>query len=182
MSRHLYMTAEQLARMPFPHNRTELVRGRLIVHEPAGGRHGRIAATIVIEIGIYLRLHPIGTVYAADTGFTIERKPDTVRAPDVAYIRADRVPADDGVAFAEIAPDLAVEVVSPGDRAGAVRTKVAQWLRAGTLLVWVVDPRRRSARVYRTDGHARLVAESDMIEGEDVLPGFRAPLARFLDG
>ena len=85
-------------------------------------------------------------------------------------------------AFAEIAPDLAVEVVSPGDRAGAVRTKVAQWLRAGTLLVWVIDPRRRSARVYRPDGTARLVSESDMIEGEEVLPGFRVPLARFLDG
>lgn len=174
------MTSEQLAHYQVADKRTELVRGRLIVREPATSDHGRVAAQVLIEIGIYLRQHPIGEVYAAETGFTIERQPDTVRAPDVAYVRADRIPCSRDGGFDELAPDLVVEVLSAGDRVRTVREKVAHWLSAGTQLVWVFDARRRTAHVYRADGTDAALASADHLDGEGVLPGFRTPLARLL--
>jgi Uma2 family endonuclease len=175
-----YMTSEELAEQPLDNKRTELVRGRLVVREPAKAEHGRIAAQMLIDIGIYLREHPIGTVYAAETGFTLARSPDTVRAPDVAYIRADRTPREPVIGFDEIAPDLVVEVLSPGDRARMVRTKVAHWLQAGTLLVWVIDPRKRCAQVFRADGSAITLTGADTLDGENVLPGFAVSVASIL--
>ncbi len=172
MARRVYMTSEELALHPVPHKRTELVRGRLVVREPAKWRHGVVAARILVEIGVYLRARPIGIVCAAETGFTLARNPDTVRAPDVAYIRADRVPTVEVPGFDELAPDLAVEVLSTGDRAGMVRTKVAHWLSAGTRLVWLIDPRKRNARVFRADGSSQTLSAADCLHGEDVLPGF----------
>ena len=176
----VYMTSEQLAQHPVPHKRTELVRGRLVVREPARARHGDVAARVLIEIGIYLKGNPIGRVYTAETGFTLFRRPDTVRAPDVAYLRMDRVPTEECVGFDEVAPDLVVEVLSPGDRTRMVQAKIADWLRAGTLLVWVIDPRRRVAKVHRANGSTAALGENGMLDGEDVLPGFRASLSRLL--
>ena len=180
MPAFVYMTAEQLARHPVPHKRTELVRGRLVVREPAAPRHGSVAARVLIEIGKYLDDHPVGTVYAAETGFTLFRGPDTVRAPDVAFIRADRVPAGEGPGFGDVVPDLVVEVLSPGDRRRTVETKVADWLRAGTRLVWVICPRRRTVQVHRAGGAAETLTEGDALDGEDVLPGFRVAVRRLL--
>jgi Uma2 family endonuclease len=179
-TRHRYMTSEELALNPIPNKRTELVRGRLVVREPAKLRHGVIVVRVVLEIGIYLRTNPIGEVMAGDPGFTLFRNPDTVRAPDVAYLRADRMPTIEVVGFDELAPDLAVEVLSPGDRAGKVREKTDDWLRAGTLLVWVLDPRRRIAWVHRANGTVSQLTEHDVLDGEDVLPGFVLSLARIL--
>ena len=179
-TRHRYMTSEEFALNPIPNKRTELVRGRLIVREPAGFGHGIITANIVIELGMYLRANPIGKVMTADPGFTLFRNPDTVRAPDVAYLRADRVPTVEVVGFDELAPDLAVEVLSRVDSAGKVQAKIDDWLAAGTLLVWVIDPRRRVARVHRADGSVSLLTEQEYLVGENVLPGFTLSLARVL--
>jgi Uma2 family endonuclease len=179
-TRHRSMTSEELALNPIPNKRTELVRGRLVVREPAKLRHGVIVVRIVLEIGIYLRSNPIGEVMAGDPGFTLFRNPDTVRAPDVAYLRADRMPTVEVVGFDDLAPDLAVEVLSPGDRAGKVREKTDDWLRAGTLLVWVIDPRQRIAWVHRADGTVSQRTEHDLLDGEGVLPGFVLSLARVL--
>ena len=179
------MTAEQLLMYDAGGKRTELVRGRLMVKEPAGYVHGSIAARVLVRIGSFLEAdqaaraaaHPLGDVLAAETGFTVQRRPDTVRAPDVAFVAWDRIPLD-RAGFAELAPDLAVEVLSPGDRAGEVLAKVADWLNAGTTLVWVIDPARRVARVYRADGTESIVTEGDALEGDAVLPGFVMALAR----
>lgn len=179
-TRHRYMTSEELALHPLPDKRTELVRGRLIIREPARRRHGVVAARILIAIGIYLETYPIGEVMAAETGFTLTRNPDTVRAPDVAYLRADRVPTVEVIGFDEIAPDLAVEVLSPSDRAKQMQAKIDDWIAAGTLLVWVIDPRRRVARVHRADGTVSVLTEHDLLIGEDVLPAFTLSLARVL--
>jgi Uma2 family endonuclease len=111
-----------------------------------------------------------------DAGFKLATNPDTVRGPDLAFIRRDRVPTPSPVGYAEFAPDLVVEVLSPGDRPGEVLAKVADWLSAGTSLVWVVDPERRQARVYRRDGSQALVSAGQMLDGEDVMPGFSCPL------
>ena len=116
----------------------------------------------------------------SDPGFTLFRNPDTVRAPDVAYLRADRIPTVEVIGFDELTPDLAVEVLSPDDRAGKVQAKIDDWLAAGTLLVWVIDPRRRVARVHRADGSVSELTEQEYLVGENVLPGFTLSLARVL--
>ncbi len=183
------MTAEELLAHPPLHVRSELVRGRLIVREPASWRHGDVAARLLMAIGNHLAAErkangwtsPRGRVVAAETGFTLQRNPDTVRAPDVAYIREDRWRNLPDQAFADIAPDLAVEVLSPSDRPGAVRAKAADWLNAGSALVWTIDPARRLAHVYRADGSESECAADQVLDGEDVIPGLRIHLADMID-
>jgi Uma2 family endonuclease len=174
------MTAEDLLRLNIQDKRSELVRGRLVVREPAGLAHGIVAARIGRRVADFVDGANLGVVVAAETGFTLARDPDTVRAPDVGFIRADRVPDPVPRGYASIAPDFVVEVLSPDDRPGEVLAKVADWLRAGTWLIWVVDPIRRVARVYRADGTESFVAGDDSLDGEDVLPGFTLPLAAIL--
>jgi Uma2 family endonuclease len=98
----------------------------------------------------------------------------------VAFIRRDRLPDPEPLGFPDLAPDLVVEVLSPGDRPGDILAKVADWLSAGTRLVWVVDPLRRVARVYRQDGSETIVTADRALEGEDVLPGFACPLEKIV--
>jgi Uma2 family endonuclease len=173
-------TAEELERFNLPNKRTELVRGQLIVREPAGFRHGDVAAEVLVKLANYVRGKKLGRVLAAETGFKLFSNPDTVRAPDVGFVRQDRIPDPLPRGFAAFAPDLAVEVLSPDDRPGEVLAKVADWLNAGTRLVWIIDPDRRSARVHRADGTVSLIPEDGSLEGEDVIPGFACPLTEVL--
>jgi len=174
------MSAEDLLHANIPDKRTELVRGVLVVREPAGGRHGRVANELSRVIGNHVHAHALGAVYAAETGFTLARRPDTVRATDVAFVRRERLPDPEPTGFPDLAPDLVVEVLSPGDHAGESLAKVADWLSAGTRLVWVVDPERRLGRVYRSDGSETIVPADGALDGEDVLPAFSCPLASVL--
>jgi Uma2 family endonuclease len=174
------MTAEDLLCLNIQDKRSELVRGRLIVREPPGFAHGVVALRIGRLVGEFVDSSKLGVVVAAETGFTLARNPDTVRAPDVGFVRRDRVPDPLPRGYAEFAPDLAVEVLSPGDRPSEVLAKVSDWLRAGTRLVWVVDPIRRSGRVYRADGTESFASVDDSLDGEDVLPGFSLALAAVL--
>src|ERR1041384_187999 len=174
------MTADELLHVRIPDKRVELVRGNLVVREPAGLRHGRISMGLARLLANYVDDRGIGRVYAAETGFAVARDPDTVRAPDVAFIRRDRLPDPEPLGFPDLAPDLVVEVVAPGDRPGEILAKVADWLSAGTCLVWVVDPLRRVTRVYRQDGSESIVTAERALEGEDVLPGFACPLETIL--
>ena len=171
------LTAEDLVRLQPPDKRTELVRGRMIVREPAGVRHGDVAMTIAARLHAFVHANSLGRILAAETGFTLFTNPDTVRAPDVAFVRHERIPDPVPRGFAPFAPDLAVEVLSPDDRPGEVLEKVADWLKAGTRLVWLIDPDRREARAYRADGGIALHNESDALDGEDVLPGFTCTVA-----
>ena len=170
------MTAEELLQTNIPDKCTELVRGRLIVREPPGGRHGAVAASLCREIGNHVHAQQLGTVYL-ETGFTLARNPDTVRGPDVAFVRKDRAENPVPVGFPEFTPDLVVEVLSPGDRPGETLAKIGDWLDAGARLVWVIDPERRIARVYRPDGRETTIAAGGQLDGEDVLPGFTCGLA-----
>jgi Uma2 family endonuclease len=174
------LTAEQLLGMSIPNKHAELVRGVLVVREPPGGRHGRIAANVAFELLKHVRASELGVVYAAETGFTLSRHPDTVRAPDVAFIGRDRLPSPEPTGYPELGPDLVVEVLSPGDRAGETLTKVGEWLSAGTQLVWVIDPERRTARVYRVDGSEAIVMADQALDGEDLVPGFSCRLDAIL--
>src|SRR6266487_2290141 len=176
------VTADQLERLRLPDKRVELVKGVLIVKEPAGYRHGAVAARLAKILMDYADAQDLGQVVAAETGFTLASDPDTVRAPDAAFIRRERLPDPPPAGFARLAPDLVVEVLSPDDRPGEVLAKVADWLSAGTRLVWVIDPERRLARVYRHDGTEATIAGAEVLDGEDVLPGFSCPLETILQG
>jgi Uma2 family endonuclease len=175
------MTAEDLMANPVENMCTELVAGRILVREPPGYLHGRTAARLLVTIAEHIDRHSLGVVLAAESGFTLFRNPDTVRAPDVAFIRAERVPAESMNTYPEFAPDLAVEVLSPSDRAGKVLSKVGDWLDAGARLVWVVDPVRRAARGYRADGSVTSRLANEALDGEDVLPGFTICLGEMFD-
>src|SRR5437867_6825052 len=140
------MTADELLRVQIPDKHVELVRGVLVVREPAGLRHGRVAMELARRLKNHVDAHRLGKVYAAETGFALAREPDTVRAPDIAFIRGNRLPDPEPAGFPDLAPDLVVEVLSPGARPGEVLAKVADWLSAGTRLVWVIDPARNVGR------------------------------------
>ena len=174
------VTADQLERLRLPDKRVELVKGVLIVKEPAGYRHGAVAARLAKILMDYADAQDLGQVVAAETGFTLASDPDTVRAPDAAFIRRERLPDPPPAGFARLAPDLVVEVLSPDDRPGEVLAKVADWLSAGTRLVWVVDPAHRRARVYRADGSDASVDTDGALDGEDVMPGFTCTLSAIL--
>jgi Uma2 family endonuclease len=171
-----FVTADELLHVHLPDKRVELVRGVLVVSEPPGYRHGEVTARLTKALIDHADSHDRGSVLAGDSGFKLASNPDTVRGPDVAFIRRERLPHPSPVGYAGLAPDLVVEVLSPGDRPGEVLGKVADWLSAGTRLVWVVDPERRVARVYRHDGTETLVTAGDALDGEDVLPGFGCSL------
>jgi len=162
--------------MSIPDKQVELIRGRLVVREPPGSWHGAVAANLAYLLGDLVRRHELGVVFAQDTGFKIGSDPDTVRAPDVAFVARDRTGAIRARGYAELAPDLLAEILSLDDRPADVLAKVADWLGAGTKLVWVIDPERSEARVYRQDGSLAVLGEHDSLDGEDVLPGFSCPL------
>ena len=166
------VTAEELLYLNLPDKQTELVRGSLIVREPPGYQHGLVALKIARLIANHAHDYDLGVAVAAETGFKLFSKPDTVRAADAAFITHDRAPDPPPTGYLALAPDLAVEVVSPSDRAGEVQGKVSDWLTAGSRLVWVIDPVRRRAVVYRADASVALLSEYDTLDGEDVLPGF----------
>jgi len=180
MSSATLMTADELLHVRIPDKHVELVRGVLVVREPTGSTHGLVAMSLGAELAVYVKRTGAGGVFAAETGFKLATDPDTVRAPDIAFVRSERMPAPGATGYPALAPDLVVEVLSPGDRPGEVLAKVADWLSAGTRLVWVVDPERRLARVYRQDGTEVTIGHGGDLDGEDVLPGFSCPLAGIL--
>ncbi len=155
------------------------MRGVLVVREPPGLRHGRIALDLGRRLADHVDANHLGRVYV-ESGFKLASNPDTVRGPDVAFISQSRLPEPEPVGYPALAPDLVVEILSPGDRPGELLGKVADWLSAGTRLVWVIDPERRLTRVYRADGAEAIVTAEQALQGEDVVPGFACPLATIL--
>src|SRR5690348_6672812 len=145
------VTAEELPGISMPGKSIELVRGALVVHEPPSTRHGRVAARLSYLLADHVYRHQFGEVIQ-DAGFQIESDPDTVRAPDIAFVSAARVDQIPLTGFARFAPDLAAEVVSPNDRPGELLAKAGQWLDAGARVVWVIDPLRAHAVIYRETG------------------------------
>ncbi len=167
-------TAEQLLRAT-EIGRSELVAGELRTLIPAGGQHGRIAFDIGHELGQHVKPRKLGMLFAAETGFLLSRDPDTVRAPDVAFVSADRPPLPER-GYYPGAPDVVVEVLSPDDRPGYVRDRIEMWLAAGATLVWEVDPAERTVTVHQRGRGARTLTEADTLSGGPVLPDFELPL------
>jgi Uma2 family endonuclease len=170
------ITAEQLLQMPAVEH-CELIRGELIQMSPSGLEHGRVANRISVRLGTYVEQHQLGIVTTAEAGFQLSHNPDTVRAPDVAFISAARAPKNPIAGFFDGPPDLAVEVLSPNDRAGAVLAKIQELLQAGCRMVWLVDPITRTVTVYPDRRNAQVLSAEDTISGDDLLPGFSVTVA-----
>lgn len=172
------LTAHDLYNMPDHGGRNELVKGEILPMSPASTKHGQITFRLAFKVGLFANEHSLGEVYAAETGFTLSKNPDTVRAPDVAFIAHDRIPAkgipDTG--FWEIAPDLIAEIVSPNDRMSDVQDKITDYLNAGVHLIWLVDPKTRTVTVYQSRQQVEILIEGDQLTGKDVLPGFQLAL------
>ena len=171
-------TAEELFRMPEDGFRYELVEGELRKMSPSGSEHAAIIGRLTVRLGQHVEANNLGLYFGAEAGFKIASDPDTVRAPDLAFVSRERVP-ESGIPknFWPGAPDLAVEVVSPGDTFNEVEEKVEQWLAAGTREVWIVNPRKRSVSVYRSMTDVTRLSESDELDGGEVVPGFRCKVS-----
>lgn len=174
------LTADELSYLEIPDKTVELVRGRLLVMEPPSTEHGRVQATLMFIITGFVRANHLGLIFGQDTGFKIGSNPDTVRGPDVAFATVERAGVIPPRGFAEFAPDLIAEILSPSNRPGIMLVRIGDFLRAGTRLVWVIDPRRGEAHVHRADGSVAVISADGWLDGEDVLPGFRCPLGDVL--
>ncbi len=172
------ITAEELLGMPDDGFRYELVEGELRKTAPAGDEHGCVAMNVGISLGGHVKANGLGRVYAAETGFRLASDPDTVRAPDAAFVRRERVEESGRVeGYRPGAPDLVVEVISPSDTYAAVMEKALEWLAAGCRMVLAADTSRRTVTVYRSREDVRILVEGDVVDGADVVPGWRLPVA-----
>jgi len=173
------ITAEEYARLPqSTFYRDELIRGVQYIREPGppGYAHGSIDATIGHLLYAFVMPRRLGQV-VHNAGFVFERNPDTVLGPDIAFVEASRVPAPDGPAYPDGAPDLAVEVLSPSNTRTKMSRRLEIYLRTGTRLVWVVDRKRRTVTVHRPNHEPVVLGAEDQLSGEDVLPGFACRVA-----
>ena len=171
------VTADDLLRMPDDGFRYELVKGELRKMCPAGHEHGRVAMRFALRLGNHVETNNLGVVYAAETGFLISSDPDTVRAPDVAFVRQERVErVGKTKGFWPGAPDLAVEVVSPGDTHAEVEEKAIDWLLAGVILVLTFNPNKRTATAYRSLKDIKILDENSILDCDDVVPGFKVAI------
>ena len=172
------MTADELLALPRGECRYELVNGELKKMSPAGHDHGRIIMELAGPLQVFVKKKRLGKIYAAETGFVLTTNPDTVRAPDIAFIRQEKV-AEVGRSkgFWKGPPDLAVEVISPSDTVGEVEDKVYMWLDRGTPLVWLISPKLCNVTVYRSLTDIETLTEKDTLDGGDVIPGFQIAIA-----
>ena len=162
-------SAAQLYLMPNDGNRRELVKGILIVMSPAGSEHGRIASRILTRLSNHVEANNLGETFAAETGFLIETDPDTVRAPDAAFVSHETMrTVDDTSAYLPLAPDLVVEVLSPSDSSSDVEAKVEQWLNAGSQIVLVADPKNATLRVYRSKSEIQVLHSGEVLASGEV--------------
>jgi Uma2 family endonuclease len=176
------MTADELLRLPDDGRRHELIAGELTTMAPAGWEHGDVTSVFDGSLGHYVRSHRLGRVVSGEPGFLLEHDPDTVRAPDVAFVSRERVRAAGRVrGYWPGAPDLAVEVISPNDLYTEVDEKVATWLEHGTRLVLVVNPRRRTVAVHQPGQPVRILSQDEVVEGGEVVPGWSLRVGDLFD-
>ena len=172
------MTAQELLQYRNEPYRQELVNGTLHEMQPPGAEHGLVAMRIAMLLAAHVQAHNLGLAFAGEIGFQLASDPDTVRSPDAGFISRKRIPATGVPAgYWPGPPDLAIEVVSPNDRHGAVEAKALDWLASGARAVLVADPPRRSATVYRARDDIRVLAGSEPLDLADVVPGWSPTLS-----
>jgi len=173
-------TAEDLEQMP-SEARYELIRGELFPMPNNSAEHGYTTITLSILVGSFIIANDLGKCFAAETRFIVEENPDTTIAPDFAFIVKDRVNALPKRGYLKMAPDLVVETRSPGDRRREFALKIAQWINAGTQVVWAVEPASRTLTIHRSGVLPQTLMIQDTLTEETLLPGFSLPLARIFD-
>lgn len=168
------MTAEELMQLEGP-NRHELIKGELLTMPPPGDEHGAVTMNLTLPLALHVKENNLGVLRAAETGFKLETNPDTVLAPDIAFIARERVgPRVTG--YRDGAPDLAVEVMSQWDSRIKTARKAALLLELGARSVWIVNPRQRTVEVCRVDGAKKVFHETDELV-DDTVPGFRVKVS-----
>lgn len=167
------MTAEELMNVDDEPNRHVLIKGELLTMPPPGEKHGWISANLIMLLGQFVKINRLGRLYG-ETGYILERDPDTVLGPDVSFVAKDRIQRPDG--YYSGPPDLAVEVLSPSDRKGMVEHKLSLWLEFGTRSVWLVNPRRRTVEVCKATGERKIFHENEELVDHTV-PGFRVAVS-----
>lgn len=172
------LTAEDLWAISARGERYELIQGELRDMPPANPEHGYYTMSLGARVQVYVEDNDLGAGFAAETGFIIARNPDTVLAPDFAFIAKDRLPAPIPKKFAELVPELVLETGSPADKERDIEEKVRLWLDAGVRMVWELDLSRRVLTVHRPGAEPRPLGAEETLSGEDVLPGFSLPLSR----
>ncbi|MCI0413745.1 Uma2 family endonuclease [bacterium] len=181
-SRAREITSEELLRIPRDGFRYELVEGILKKMSPTGGKHGKVTVRITTPLAQHVQAHDLGQVYAAETGFKIASNPDTVLAPDVAFVSQNRVEKmGDVEGFIPGPPDLAVEVASPSDLFSETEEKELRWLEAGSRMVIVADPRKKTITAYRSRYDIKVLKEGDILDCEDIIPGYKLSLKGIFD-
>jgi Uma2 family endonuclease len=180
MSTKTLLTAAELEQMPDDDSvRTELDEGELITMPPASMDHGGLEAEISGILRDYVKRHRLGKVFCSSAGFRLRE--DTMRAPDVSFVRAARLDSIKSKGFAKGAPDLAVEIFSPSDNVRQLMRKVKQYFAAGTHTVWIVYPESSEVQLLEATGTDRLLQGSDPIEAPELLPGFSVPASEFFE-
>ncbi len=176
------LTADDLLRLYSKGVRGELIRGVLCETMATGVRHGQVVMNLGGELRSFIKPRRLGRLVGSDAGVLLDRDPDTVREPDIAFISAEKLPLDvDVPGYYEGAPDLVVEVVSPSDGRWEVYDKARMWLSYGVRLVWVVDPETRTIEVHRLNAPMLRLAEDDRLDGGEALPGFSCPVRAVFD-
>ena len=176
------LTAEDLLRLYSKGVRGELIRGVLCETMATGQEHGEAVTAFVYRLMSFVEPRKLGRLTASDSGVRLERDPDTVREPDIAFFSAEKIPPGVRVrGYAEVVPDLVVEIVSPSDSLREVNDKARMWLSYGVSLVWVVHLDSRTVDVHREGGRVSRLTESDILDGEDVLPGFACAVGEFFE-
>ena len=166
------LTADDLLRLYSEGVRGELIRGVLHETMASGEEHGEIVTNMVLILGGFVKPRRLGRLVGSDVGVRLEREPDTVREPDLAFVSAAKRPLDvRNTGYLEVVPDLVVEIVSPSDRPSDVVEK-ALWLSFDAGLVWVVYPDTRMVEVHRSDAPEVMLGEDDTLDGGSALPGF----------
>ena len=167
------LTAEDFFFLDLHDVRSELVQGEVVRMSPAGGEHGVVAMRIGARLLAFVEAYDLGVVCAAETGFLVDRNPDTVRAPDAAFVSKERMGDErPPKKFWPFAPDLAVEGVSPSETAESIQERVREWFAAGTRGVWLLYPSLSAVHVYRSPTNVRILQKGDILSGDDVLPCF----------
>jgi Uma2 family endonuclease len=178
------ITADELFRLPEDETQwCELIEGEVVRMAPPGGVHGIVGGLLTGMLSEFVRARRLGSVVLAETGFIVARNPDTVLAPDGAFIRREQL-KHCGIpkAYFTEPPALVIEVMSPGDTISEVAIKMRRWMEAGVEAAWVVDPAGRTVTVYRSVDDIRVLTEKDTLSGESVVPGFECPIAElFVD-
>lgn len=174
------VTAEELERFPSDDNRYELVAGHLVPMTPVSFAHGRTVIQFGSLLHEYIRKRKLGVV-VAEVGFILATDPDTVRAPDLAFLRPEHIPTPDPRGFWPGAPDLAVEVLSPDDRPGEMRLRIDEYLTSGVDAVIIVDPDLKSVELHRPSRAMLTLADANTLDLDDVLPGFHCRVGEMFE-